>query len=105
MTAQSAISGEMPKPIVKKPIVSRNLRAGFNTSAITLITLGILGIFLSPFLYMLFTSLKSPDQMTQQGSPIYPARPATFEYNGETLDVYKVPLPDGSMKDLAMLKP
>lgn len=105
MTAQSAISREMPKPVVKKPFAGRKLRGGFNTAIITLITLGILGIFLSPFLYMLFTSLKSPDQMTQQGSPIYPAKPATFEYNGETLDVYRVPLPDGTTKDLAMLKP
>lgn len=89
----------------KRRYTRRNFRDQLNSAVITLITLGILGIFLSPFLYMVFTSLKSPEQMTQQGSPIYPAKPATFDYQGQTLDVYKVPLPDGSTKDLAMLKP
>ena len=83
----------------------KKFQKGINGSLITLLTVGILGLFLSPFLYMLFTSLKSPEQMTQQGAPIYPAKPATFEYQGQTLDVYKVPLPDKSVKALAMLKP
>ena len=41
-------------------------------------------------------SLKSADQITTIGAPIWPADPGTFEYEGETLDVYLVPLPDGT---------
>jgi multiple sugar transport system permease protein len=70
-----------------------------------LFTLLVLSIFLAPFLYMVFTALKSPDQLVAQGAPVYPAKPATFEYQGEVLDVYIVPLPDGSKRNLALLKP
>lgn len=104
MTTQTAAQTKMVKATVNKPAL-QNIKKRMNSSLVTLITVGVLGIFLSPFLYMVFTSLKSPEQMTQQGTPIYPAKPATFDYQGQTLDVYKVPLSNGSMKELAMLKP
>jgi multiple sugar transport system permease protein len=80
------------------------LAKGINTFAITVFTLGILGIFLSPFLFMVFTSLKTQEQITIVGAPIYPAAPSLFEYEGQELEVFTVPLPDGSEEDLAMLK-
>ena len=80
------------------------LSKGINTFAITVFTLAILGIFLSPFLFMVFTSLKTQEQITIVGAPIYPAAPSFFEYEGEELEVFTVPLPDGSEEDLAMLK-
>lgn len=95
----------LARPIARKRAIPRGLRGAFASGAVTLITLGVLGVFLSPFLYMVFTSLKTPAQMGEEGAPIYPAKPAVFEYQGETLDVYKVPLPDQSTKNLALLKP
>jgi multiple sugar transport system permease protein len=80
------------------------LAKGINTFAITVFTLAILGIFLSPFMFMVFTSLKTQEQITIVGAPIYPAAPSFFEYEGEELEVFTVPLPDGSEQDLAMLK-
>jgi multiple sugar transport system permease protein len=80
------------------------LAKGINTFAITVFTLAILGIFLSPFMFMVFTSLKTQEQITIVGAPIYPAAPSFFEYEGEELEVFTVPLPDGSEEDLAMLK-
>lgn len=80
------------------------LAKGINTFAITVFTLAILGIFLSPFFFMVFTSLKTQEQITIVGAPIYPAAPSFFEYEGEELEVFTVPLPDGSEEDLAMLK-
>ena len=80
------------------------LAKGINTFAITVFTLAILGIFLSPFLFMVFTSLKTQEQITIVGAPIYPAAPSFLEYEGEELEVFTVPLPDGSEEDLAMLK-
>jgi len=80
------------------------LAKGINTFAITVFTLAILGIFLSPFMFMVFTSLKTQEQITIVGAPIYPAAPSFLEYEGEELEVFTVPLPDGSEEDLAMLK-
>ncbi len=59
---------------------------------VTLITLALLFIFLSPFAFMVFTSLKSQSQITSVGSPIWPAESASFEFNGEELEQYTVPM-------------
>ena len=37
--------------------------------------------------------------------PILPQSAATFEYEGEQLDIYTVPMPDGTERELAMLQP
>lgn len=107
MTPQSLAptTGGPAKWVVKKVAIRRGIRSGFAAGLVTLITIGILGIFLSPFLFMVFTSLKTSEQMGQEGAPIYPARAAVFEYQGEKLDVYKVPLPDHTTRNLALLKP
>lgn len=81
-----------------------------NTIFTTLLAAVLLAIFLSPFLYMVFTSLKTQEQISILGAPIWPAGVAIYEYsdeNGEVeeLEVYTVPMPDGSTQDLAMLKP
>jgi len=41
---------------------------------------------------MVFTSLKTPEQISVMGAPIWPAAVATHEYNGKNLDVYSVPM-------------
>jgi multiple sugar transport system permease protein len=104
MTAQTVASKKVAQSAAKVS-TPRSYKKGIQSGLVTLLTIGILGLFLSPFLYMVFTSLKSPEQLTTQGTPIYPAKPATFEYQGKALDVYKVPMPDGNTKELAMLKP
>ena len=38
------------------------------------------------------TALKTPEQITQAKSPIWPADPATFDYQGSNYDVYRVPV-------------
>jgi multiple sugar transport system permease protein len=42
------------------------------------------------------TAFKSTDQITTQDAPLWPADQGTFEYEGEELDVFVVPLPDGT---------
>ena len=71
---------------------------------LTTITLLIAFLFLLPFFNMIFTSLKTTDQMSEPGAPIWPALPGTVVVDGETLDIYEVPMPDGSMQNLAMVK-
>src|SRR5690242_18967663 len=88
------------------------LSQGFNITFVTTLTLAILAIYLAPFLFMVFTSLKTTNQIAQLGAPIWPAQPATFDYKGATIDVYKVPIStcaganpnDTSIKNLAAVK-
>src|SRR6187551_214727 len=82
----------------RRPFNGRSLLA-------TSFTIILLALFLSPMLRTLSLSLKSADQITTIGAPIWPADPGTFEYEGETLDVYLVPLPDGTTKELALFDP
>ena len=71
---------------------------------VTFLAVTLLAIFLSPLLRAVVTSLKTPEQISEIGSPIYPAEAATFEYQGETYDILSVPI-DGQMRDLALVKP
>lgn len=82
----------------------RQLRQGMRAGVWTTLALGLLGLFLSPFLFMIFTSLKTPAQISIIGAPIWPAAPAFFEYQERQLEVFTVPLPDGTTADLAMVR-
>jgi multiple sugar transport system permease protein len=53
---------------------------------------------------MAVTSLKSQAMIADPTAPVWPASPASFEYEGEQLDIYQVPV-DGESRALAMLKP
>jgi multiple sugar transport system permease protein len=104
-----------------------------NSFFVTAFTAAILALFLSPFLYMVFTSLKSSAQMAITNSPIWPARapdPYVFkgenkgvytlkvnksgtladqtidlsQYVGKKMDIFKVTLEDGTTKELALVK-
>ena len=71
---------------------------------LTLITLVVAFLFLLPFYNMVFTSLKTTNQMSEAGAPIWPALPGTAVVDGEELDVFEVPMPDGSVQNLAIVK-
>lgn len=84
---------------MKSPLM-KNLNSVF----ITTLTLAVLFIYLSPFAFMVFTSLKTQDQISIVGAPIWPAAPPKYEYNGQQLEIFKVPQADGSVKEWAILK-
>lgn len=71
---------------------------------VTFIAVVALAAFLSPMLRSVSYALKSTDQITQAGSPLYPADPLTFELHGELLTIYQVPI-DGQLRTLALLEP
>jgi len=103
-----------------------------NPAFVTVFTLAILAIFLMPFLYMIFTSLKYQTQVATTGAPIWPAKYPTYVYNGankntytfkviksvipvdqiinmndyagKEMEVYKVPQPNGTTKEMALVK-
>jgi multiple sugar transport system permease protein len=71
--------------------------------AVTLLATILVAAFLAPLVQSLLTSLKSPEQTSALNSPIYPADPATFDYEGERYDVYLVPI-DGVVRELALVR-
>src|ERR671914_2937071 len=74
------------------------------TLLVTSFVVILLALFLSPLLRTLTLSLKSAEQITTIGAPIWPADPGTFEWEGETYDVYLVPI-DGTTRELALVEP
>jgi multiple sugar transport system permease protein len=72
---------------------------------LTSFTVILLALFLSPLLRTLSLSLKSAEQITSIGAPIWPADPGTFEFEGRTYDVYLVPMDDGTTRELALVDP
>ncbi len=98
----------------------------------TTFTTVLLALFLMPFLYMVFTSLKTQTQVATTGAPIWPAKYTTYtyegqntksytlmvkksgfpvkqvinmtDYKGQELQVYNVTLPSGQTKELALIK-
>lgn len=75
-------------------------RMGILTAAFA----AVLIAFLSPLAYSALLSLKSPEQITQTNSPTLPSDPATFAWQGKTYPVYYVPMPDGTTRELAIVK-
>lgn len=94
------------------PKLAHQFRNGGMNVFMTLFTLAILVVFLSPFAFMVFTSLKTQDQISIVGAPIWPAMPATYNYNGAEVETYMVPLgkcdgfapADTTVRSLAMAK-
>lgn len=68
------------------------VKNGINSTFITVLTIAILTIFLAPFAFMVFTSLKTQEQISIVGAPIWPAKPPVYEYNGKQVEVFTVPL-------------
>jgi multiple sugar transport system permease protein len=83
--------------------VSRSLRAYLGRASLTLVAVVLLGAFLLPLLSMLSASLQDAGQRSIAGAPPYPASPATGIYQGETYDIYQVPI-DGSERNLMLVK-
>jgi multiple sugar transport system permease protein len=75
------------------------------TALLTLFIWLFLIIFLSPLSYMIVTSLKSADELRERTAPIYPAERLTYDYQGTTYQLYKVPTEDGVVHDWALVKP
>ncbi len=99
---------------------------------LTTFTSILLVVFMIPFIYMVMTSLKTQAQATFENSPIWPVLPPKFllpqettgtftvqinkagteveetvnlaAFAGKNLDVFSVPMEDGTKKSLAMLK-
>ena len=70
---------------------------------VTLSTLFILGIFLTPMGYGIVNSLKSKQQVSDSSAPILPSEIMVNEYEWESYDVYEVPTADGETVEWALV--
>jgi multiple sugar transport system permease protein len=75
------------------------------TALLTLFIWIFLLVFLSPLSYMIVTSLRSADEFRERSAPLYPAERLTYDYQGQTCQLYKVPTPDGVIHEWALVKP
>jgi multiple sugar transport system permease protein len=73
------------------------------SSAFTFAAFIILAAFLSPLVRTLTVSIKSPEQVADVHSPLYPATAEKYTYRSRDYDVYQVPI-DNTTKDLALVK-
>src|SRR6188508_1683022 len=106
MATETELVGAPPLPAVDAEKVDRrprNRAATARSFAVTFFAVVVLAAFLSPMLRTVTTALKSTDQITAAGAPLWPADSATFEYEGTEYDVYHVPMPDGTERDLALV--
>jgi multiple sugar transport system permease protein len=78
----------------------RLLLSGCTTMAAFLLIV----LFLLPLGYGVVSSLKDKDGVTDPNAPILPVAAQEFEYEGETYDVFAVPMPDGETRELALVE-
>ena len=82
----------------------RSVRSAAQSFTVTFIAVVFVAAFLSPLLRSFTVSIKSPEQNSQVGGPLLPSTPASFTYRGRDYDVYKVPFPDGTTRELALVR-
>lgn len=77
-------------------IFTNEVRRNLGNILVTGLAIVVLITFMAPLGYMFTTAIKSTNQMNDpQAPPMWPFSKATFEYEGKTLDVLKVPMDDG----------
>ena len=79
-------------------------RIGLTRVVFSLSILVVLAVFLLPFAYGIVTALKSDAQLSAPSSPLLPSSAQSFEWNGQSYDVYRVPMPDGTTRSLALVE-
>ena len=112
-SAQPTATSETVRTEKPRMRVSRlQLKNGLNSTFVTALTIAILVIFLAPFAFMILTSLKTQDQISIVGAPVWPAKPPLYEHNGKEVEVFSVPLAKcegfdpgtGASRGLALVK-
>jgi multiple sugar transport system permease protein len=84
---------------VNSPIrLPNRLRKVLPAVLVTLLGFALMVIFLMPLGYMITTAFKSDAQASEQGAPLWPAQPSTFNYQGKELPLYNVPTETGTQQ-------
>jgi multiple sugar transport system permease protein len=73
-------------------VMTRKVRTVVNSILVTGLALMVLFLFLIPMVYGIVTALKTDSQFSKIGAPWWPASEAQYEYEGESYDIYLVPV-------------
>ena len=84
---------------------AREMRKITAFGTVTLFGSLILLAYLLPIAYMALTSVKSVQQVIDPNSTLIPTSPTTYNYDGQDLPLFNVPMPDGTIKQMALLNP
>ncbi len=98
-----AVTADTRRPARARPGVGKGQRELVVKAALTSLALVILLLYLMPLGYSILTSLKTKEQVADPNAPILPATAASFEYEGQAYDVYRVPTKDG-VQELALVQ-
>jgi multiple sugar transport system permease protein len=101
----TATATTAPRRQAGSSVLGRRLRRWTAMWAFTGFALIIVSAFLMPVAFMGATALKSADQVADPGAPLYPARPATFLWQGVDYPLYTVPDEDGAEHSWALIEP
>ncbi len=82
---------------------SREMRKITAVGTVTLFGSLVLLAFLLPIAYMGLTSVKSLQQVIDPNSTLLPSSPTMMDYQGQQLELYNVPMPDGTTRVLGLL--
>jgi multiple sugar transport system permease protein len=109
MTALTRRFGRSPVTpagsVAPRSASSRRMRRFTSVSGVTLLGVIVASAFLFPLVFMTATAFKEKAQLTTPGAPLYPAQPEKFSWQGADYPVYDVPMPDGSIRSLALVEP
>jgi multiple sugar transport system permease protein len=93
------------KTVNTSPFYSGQLRKFGVKAIVTLLALTVAIAYLMPFGNMALLSVKNQAQIvTSADGPIWPMEPGLYNYEGKDYDVYTVPFPDGTSRELALVK-
>ena len=70
---------------------------------ITFVMVVLLAAFLSPMLRVTLSAFKTPEQTSEAGAPLWPAKPRVFSYEGKEYEIYRVPTEQG-IQDWGLFK-
>lgn len=83
--------------------LQRQLRPMIATASVTLFAALLLMFFLMPFAYGAVTAIKTESQVvTSANESVLPMDPVTFDYQGQTYNIFNVPFEDGT-RELALI--
>ncbi|HEY8180433.1 MAG TPA: carbohydrate ABC transporter permease [Candidatus Limnocylindria bacterium] len=108
MAVEPSVIGAPPIPVAERVELARPRRrvrgSTVRSFGVTFFAVVVLAAFLAPMLRTVTMSLKTGQQIGASNAPLWPAEPRTFEFEGKEYDVYQVPMPDGTVRDLALTK-
>jgi multiple sugar transport system permease protein len=109
MTSQAVnpvapVAAELPALVPERTSGGGPGESRMRSFILTFFAIALVAAFLSPLVRALTISIKTPDQISQPNSPVWPADPATFSYSDEDYELFNVPQA-GGVKQLALVKP